>query len=169
MDGFNSLPWPPDNQNSTMPGAETADDEFGGPNEVDGQQQQSAPPSYYFPNEVQMGLMAEEYNQLETGDTAPSNFRLNRSQYLAARCGNLPPHLSNSFGFAHGNARMQAGSNKYTDDYASPMFASPASLHANQPLNTGSNQLAFDDQRGGSFYCDSRMTPNQSGNFQPTS
>ncbi|TGO22259.1 hypothetical protein BPAE_0175g00020 [Botrytis paeoniae] len=171
MDGFNPPSWPPDNQNLTTPGAETADYEFGSPMEVDDHQQQSAT-SYYLPNQLPMGMTAEAYNQRQTGDTAPSNFQINRSQYLTTPWGNHLPHFSDSFGFAHGNTGIQGGSNQYTSNYffngyASPTFALPTSLRANPPLNTGSPRLAFTNQGGSSLYLDSRMTPSQSSIFNP--
>ncbi|KAF7932410.1 hypothetical protein EAE99_003650 [Botrytis elliptica] len=149
-----------------MPGAETADYEFGRSMEADDHQQQSAP-SYYLHNNLPMGLTAERYNQHQTGDTAPSYFRLNRSQQLTTPRGNHLPHFSNSFGFDNGNTGMHGGSNQYIGGYAFPTFASPSSLRANARLNAGSNQLAFGNQGGNSYYPNSGMAPNRSATFNP--
>ncbi|KAF5871329.1 uncharacterized protein Bfra_007845 [Botrytis fragariae] len=172
MDGFNPPSWPPDNQNLTTPGAETADYEFGRPMELDNYQQQSAP-SYYLPNQLPMSLTAEEYNQLQTGNTAPSNFQVDQSQFLTTPWSNHPPHLSDAFDFGHDHTGMQGGYKEYTGDsffngYTSPTFASPTSLRANPPLSTGSPQLAFNNQGGSSFYLDTRMAPSQPAVFNPS-
>ncbi|TGO48166.1 hypothetical protein BCON_0249g00140 [Botryotinia convoluta] len=165
MDGFNPPSTPPDNQNPTTPGAETADYEFGRSTAVDDHQQQSA--TFYNPRNqrLPMGMMADAYNQRQTGDTAPSNFHIDQSQYLTAPWGNHPPHLSDSFGFTHGNTGMQGGSDQYPDGYTSLTFASQTSLRANPPLGTGSPRLAFTDQGGSSSYFDSRMITNQPAIF----
>ncbi|TGO19300.1 hypothetical protein BTUL_0005g01500 [Botrytis tulipae] len=150
MDGSNTPSWPPDTQNSRTPGAETADYEIGRPMELDDHPQQNAT-SYYLLNELPMGSTAEEYNQLQPGDTAPSNFQLNRSQELTTPCVNQLPRFSNSLGFANGN----------TDGYAFPTFASPNF----PPLNTNPTQLAFTNQGRRSSYLDSRMAPSQPAVF----
>ncbi|TGO49640.1 hypothetical protein BOTNAR_0423g00020 [Botryotinia narcissicola] len=154
MDGSNPPSWPPDNQNSRMPGAEKADYEIGRPMELDGHPQQTAT-SYYLPNELPMGSTAEEYNQLQPGDTAPSNFQFNRYQQLITPCVNQLPRFSNSLGFANGN----------TDGYAFPTFVPPNSLHVNPPLNTNPTQLAFMNQGGSPSYFDSRMASSQPAVF----
>ncbi|TGO37224.1 hypothetical protein BHYA_0102g00090 [Botrytis hyacinthi] len=156
MDGSNPPSWPPDNQNSRTPGAETADYEIDRPMEldcaniIDDHPQQNAT-SCYLPNELPMGSTAEQYNQLQPGDTAPSNFQFHRSQELNTPCVNQLPRFSNSLGFANGN----------TDGYAFPTFASPNF----PPLNTNPTQLAFTNQGGRSSYLDSRMVPSQPAGF----
>ncbi|KAF7889003.1 hypothetical protein EAF00_009303 [Botryotinia globosa] len=156
MDGFSAPSWPSDNQNSTTPGMEIADDEFGRSTAVDGLQQQNLT-SYYLPNELPKGSTAEEYNQLQPGDTTPSKFQFNQTHQLTTPCVNQIPRFSNSLGFANGN----------TDGYAFPTFASPGSPHANPPLNTGSPRIAFNNQGGSPSYLDPKVARSQSATLSP--
>ncbi|KAF7897782.1 uncharacterized protein EAF01_008748 [Botrytis porri] len=154
-----------------MPGAEPADYEYGRPMELDDQQQQSAT-AYYSPNNFPMGLTAEGYNRLQTGNTAASNLRVNRSPYLTAAWGDRPPHLEDNFGLTEGQTGIQGGSDGYTGDsffngYTSPTFTSSTSLRANPPLSTGSPRRAFTNHGGNSYFPNSRMAPSQSASFNP--
>ncbi|KAF7935194.1 uncharacterized protein EAE97_008101 [Botrytis byssoidea] len=160
MDGSNPPSWPPDNQNLTTPGAETAGYEFGRSTAVEGHRQQVAIPDY-LPNNFPMGLTTEGYNQLRSVDTAPYS-QFNRFQQLTTPHVNHLPRFSS---FANGNTGMQGGSNQYTDGYAYPAFASSSSSDANRPLNTGLPQIAFTNQAGSPFYNDPRMAPSQSAVF----
>ncbi|KAF7944232.1 hypothetical protein EAE96_010634 [Botrytis aclada] len=179
MDGFNPPSWPPDNQDSTTPGAETADYEYGRSTAFDDRQQQIA--VSWLLNQPPMDMMTEAYNQRQFGDIAPSDLWFNQP---ITPWDDHAPHFSNNFGSAHGNTGMQGGFNQYTDGYASPTFASPTGLRANSPfypvsrmvpnqstnlnplLNTSQTQSAFTRQ-GSSFYPDYSMTPNQPAVFNP--